>query len=175
LRQCGFPGNARDFAEWSTVKNPYSDGPRYVLPIGFKQSPLLASLALYRSAVAAAIEDARNRGVLVSVYFDDLVGSSSDVGELKVTYQGILDACVQANLVANPDKLIKPADAIVAFNCDLTHGSATVTAERVKKFQDEGRGPAAQASFVAYCDQVNSKNHPPPTSKRRFGSWSRRD
>ena len=174
LRQSSFPGSARVFAEWSTVKNPYSDGPKYVLPIGFRQSPLLASLALYRSSVAAAIEDANNRGVLVSVYFDDLVGSCSDLKELEVTYRGILDACVQANLVANPDKLIKPADAIVAFNCDLTHGIANVTAERVRKFIDEGRGASAQASFDAYCARVKSKNHPSPPPKRRFGWWSRR-
>jgi hypothetical protein len=52
------------------VRNPYDDGPKYVLPIGFKQSPLLASLALWRSAVASSVEEAANRGVFVSVYFD---------------------------------------------------------------------------------------------------------
>lgn len=99
LRRHRFPGNARTYAEWSTVRNPYSDGPSYALPIGFRQSPLLASLALYDSAVASAIEDARGRGVLVSVYFDDLIGSSNDMKHLQITYDGILAACVQANLI----------------------------------------------------------------------------
>jgi hypothetical protein len=49
LRQSGFR-SAREWSEWSTVRSPYNDGPKYVLPIGFKQSPLLASLALWRSA-----------------------------------------------------------------------------------------------------------------------------
>jgi hypothetical protein len=53
LRQLHFPGNSRTYAEWSTVRNPYREGPNYVLPIGFRQSPLLASLALYDSAVAS--------------------------------------------------------------------------------------------------------------------------
>jgi hypothetical protein len=69
LRQHRFPGNARTYAEWSTVRNPYREGPNYVLPIGFRQSPLLASLALYDSAVASAVEGARTHGVFVSVYF----------------------------------------------------------------------------------------------------------
>jgi hypothetical protein len=58
LRRHRFPGNARTYAEWSTVRNPY--------------------------------QDALNRGVLVSVYFDDLIGSSSNMEHLQVTYDGIL-------------------------------------------------------------------------------------
>lgn len=159
LRQQGFPGNARRYAEWSTVRNPYADGPNYALPIGFKQSPLLASLALYRSAVASAIEDATARGVFVSVYFDDLIGSSHNVDELRVTYEGILGACFQANLTANSDKLMPPREAIVAFNCDLTHGSARVTEERIQRFIDQARGPFAESAFLAYCAQVELRNY----------------
>jgi hypothetical protein len=157
LRQCGYD-KARDYAEWSTVKNPYAEGPKYVLPIGFKQSPLLASLALWRSAVASAIEEAEHRGVFVSVYFDDLVGSANDEAELRLTYEGIMAACVQANLVINQTKLVAPAREIVAFNCRLTHGHASVTDERIKKFKSEARGPIAEASFIAYCKRVTRRN-----------------
>jgi|tagenome__1003787_1003787.scaffolds.fasta_scaffold20866291_2 hypothetical protein len=159
LRQYSFPRNARDYAEWSTVKSPYDDGPRYVLPIGFMQSPLLASLALYRSSVASAIEEAQTRGVFVSVYFDDLIGSADNPDELRTTYEGILAACAQANLVANVDKLIAPAEAIVAFNCDLKHGEAVVTDERIERFMLEDRGPIAEASFLEYCRRVQRRNH----------------
>jgi hypothetical protein len=159
LRQQGFPGNARTYAEWSTVRNPYPDGPKYALPIGFRQSPLLASLALYRSAVASAIENAVDRGVFVSVYFDDLIGSSHNLDELGITYEGILGACIQANLVANRDKLTPPAQAIIAFNCDLTHGSAKVTEARIEKFIDEDRGPFAESAFLAYCERVELRNY----------------
>jgi hypothetical protein len=161
LRQSDFLQNAREYAEWSTVRNPYPDGPRYVLPIGFRQSPLLASLALYRSAVASAVEDAQHRGVFVSVYFDDLVGSSIDAHELRITYDGVLAACKQADFAANPGKLVEPTSVIIAFNCRLTHGSTQVTDERVQKFLDEHRGPAAAESFAAYCDRVERRNHPP--------------
>jgi hypothetical protein len=131
-----------------------------VLPIGFAQSPLLASLTLYRSAIASAIEHALERGVFVSVYFDDLIGSSTDEQELRVAYDGILAACVQANLVANPNKLIEPADAIIAFNCHLTHGKVEVTEERIQKFIAENRDPVAQDSFLAYWVRIEQRNRP---------------
>jgi hypothetical protein len=159
LRQSGFHC-ARDWSEWATVRNPYNGGPRYVLPIGFRQSPLLASLALWRSAVASSIEEAACRGVFVSVYFDDLIGSSNDEHELQTTYQGILEACQQANLVPNEAKLIEPARAIIAFNCDLTHGRTVVTEARIQKFIDEDRGPHAETSFIDYCIRVQRFNHP---------------
>lgn len=156
LRQFSFPRNARTYSEWSTVRNPYPNGPSYVLPIGFRQSPILATLALYNSAVASAIEDALRRGVFVSVYFDDFIGSSTDVRELTEIYNGILNACVQANLVANYNKLIPPAQAIVAFNRDLAHGMVKVTKERMYRAEDAGG--TAQKAFSAYCDRVAAKN-----------------
>lgn len=159
LRQYGFSGNARAYAEWSSVRSPYPDGPRYALPIGFRQSPLLASLALWRSAVASAIEYALSHGVFVSVYFDDLIGSSDDVDRLRMAYDGILDACVQANLVINTEKLAPPADAITAFNCHLTYGRAEVTPERIERFTAEGRGPIATKSFEEYCRRISRRNH----------------
>jgi hypothetical protein len=159
LRQYAFPGNSRIYAEWSTVRSPYTEGPRYALPIGFAQSPILASLAMYRSAVASAIEDALHRGVFVSVYFDDLIGSSTDVHELTVTYNGILDACVQANLITNPTKLVPPSMAIVAFNCDLANGKTAVTKERVDRYlAEDATSMASLSAFIEYCDRVSAKN-----------------
>jgi hypothetical protein len=159
LRQSGFPKSARNYAEWSTVRNPYNDGPQYVLPIGFKQSPLLASLVLHRSAVASAIEHAIGRGVLVSVYFDDLIGSWKHFYELTVAYNGIIAACDQANLPINEDKLIPPESEIVAFNCGLKHGRAMVTDARLDKFIAEKRGPLAEDAFIEYCLRVEKRNY----------------
>ena len=76
LRSWGYPG-ANTVAKWSCVANPYP-GPRHVLPIGFVQSPLLASLVLLKSPVVEAIERAIKNGVCISVYLDDFVGSHND-------------------------------------------------------------------------------------------------
>ena len=43
---------APTYAKWSTVRSPFEHGPRYVLPIGFWQSPHIASLVLMQSPVA---------------------------------------------------------------------------------------------------------------------------
>lgn len=167
LRQLGF-NSAREYAAWSTVRNPYNEGPNYVLPIGFKQSPLLASLALWRSAIASSIEEATHRGIVVSVYFDDLIGSSNDEDELRITYDGILEACVQANLMVNPTKLIEPAEEIIAFNCHLTRGRTNVTEERIDKFIGEARGARAEDSFVDYCIRVQERNEVPEAGSPRI-------
>jgi Reverse transcriptase (RNA-dependent DNA polymerase) len=148
---------AGTFAKWSCVPNPYEE-PKYVLPIGFIQSPLLASLVLFRSPVLAAIEKARAQGVFVSVYVDDLVGSSSDKQLLQSVYEDILKACEEANLCVNEQKIVAPADAIVAFNCDITNGAASVTETRVQKFYSTGRSEAAIKSFEEYRRRVAREN-----------------
>jgi hypothetical protein len=76
LHQKGFR-NARSYADWSCVKNPF-EKPSYSLPIGFVQSPVLASLAILGWPLATAIEGALANGVLISVYFDDFIGSAMD-------------------------------------------------------------------------------------------------
>jgi hypothetical protein len=46
----------------------------------------------------------------------------------------------------------------MAFNCNLAHGHAEVTEERVNKFLAEDHSPEAISSFVAYCERVVQRN-----------------
>lgn len=157
LAHWGMAG-APTFAMWSTVRSPYSDGPKYVLPIGFIQSPHIASLVLLQSPLIEAIERVRERGVLVSVYLDDIVGSHSDIALLTQCYEELRQACADANFVTNPEKLTPPSAAIVAFNCDVKHGSAEVTDARIAKFYAKFPSVSARVSFEEYVDRVASKN-----------------
>jgi hypothetical protein len=159
MRHWGYPG-AGTLAKWSCVKNP-GQGPRHVLPIGFVQSPLLASLVLMLSPVDAAIRRALANGVLISVYLDDLIGSHNDLAVLTAAYDDIRNSCVDANLIPNSAKLIAPSAAIVAFNCDLTQGAANVTADRINRFFAMPKTPASQVSFDQYRARVASANVPP--------------
>jgi hypothetical protein len=149
---------APTYAKWSTVRSPYENGPRYVLPIGFWQSPHIASLVLMQSPVATAIERARGRGVLVSVYLDDFIGSHRDDALLREVYEDIQTACIDANLVPNENKLVAPSKAIVAFNCNLIKGSAKVTDERVAEFFSVGHTELARRSFENYLERVERAN-----------------
>jgi hypothetical protein len=128
------------------------------LPIGFVQSPLLATLVLMKSPVAQAIERATNNGVCVSVYLDGFIGSHNDSEILEVAYNDIRETCVAAEFIPNPAKLVPPKQAIIAFNCDLTHGKAEVTDARVEKFFGERRSDLARDAFQAYRQRVASRN-----------------
>jgi hypothetical protein len=149
---------APTFAVWSTVRSPYPTGPKFVLPIGFRQSPHIASLVLMHSPVVAAIEAEMAKGVQISVYLDDIVGSSENEETLRAAYESIKTACIAANLTPNPEKLVEPQSELIVFNCDLTNGSAEVTDERIAKFYAKFPGVAARRSFEAYVARVASQN-----------------
>lgn len=151
-------GGSYLLAQWSCVANPYPGVPPFVLPIGFVQSPLLASLVLMRSPVAKAIERSRSKGVEISVYLDDVIGSHQDPETLCDAYKDILRRCEEAKLIPNTGKLMPPDKAIVAFNCNLTKGVAEVTEDRVAKFLSEARSSLAYDSFQRYRRRVASAN-----------------
>jgi hypothetical protein len=151
-------GGSYPLAQWSCVANPYPGMSPFVLPIGFIQSPLLASLVLMRSPVANAIDRSRSNGVEISVYLDDVIGSHQRAETLRDAYEDILRACVEAKLVPNAEKLTPPSKAIIAFNCNLTKGTAEVTEERIAKFLSEERSPLAYDSFQQYRQRVASAN-----------------
>jgi hypothetical protein len=158
LRSYAYPG-ANTLAMWSTVRNPYPGGHAHVLPIGFVQSPLLASLVLMKSQVMAAIERAISNGVCISVYMDDFIGSHNNVAVLEAAYTDIRNASLAAGFIPNPAKLVAPTAAITAFNCDLKFGSANLTAERIAKYDArDDRTPLSDASFTQYRDLVAAAN-----------------
>jgi hypothetical protein len=156
LRYFGI-SDARDRAKWSCVANPYSDG-GYVLPIGFVQSPMLASLVVMKSPVADAIEEARNRGAFVSMYFDDFIGSALEIELLREVFARFLNACERAALPINGAKLVEPSPMATAFNCELREGYSAVEAERVARFYSEERSTASTDSFESYRKRVSEKN-----------------
>jgi hypothetical protein len=161
LRRWRMPG-AELHAMWSCVGNPVAGAlPRYVLPIGFVQSPLLASLVLLYSPVTVAIERAVARGVTLSVYLDDIVGSHDNQALLHDVYDEIREACIAGEFIPNAAKLTPPSSAIVAFNCALMQGQASVTSARVQKFySDPTKSPSSMQSFEDYRERVASENGP---------------
>ncbi len=158
LRSYAYPG-ANTLASWSCVRNPVAPAPGHVLPIGFVQSPLLASLVLMKSPVADAIERAIQNGVCISVYMDDFIGSHDDEALLLAAYIDIRDASVAAGLIPNAQKLVPPSAAITAFNCDLKYGSAIVKPDRIARYEaSPNRTTASDAAFIEYCERVASEN-----------------
>ncbi|MBD9371946.1 hypothetical protein IB238_04755 [Rhizobium sp. ARZ01] len=146
---------AEEFAKWSTVKNPYAGG-GYVLPYGFIQSPILATLVLATSAVGHYLRSLNPASVTVSVYMDDICLSSQDEATLRVAFDGLKAAMEEAGFALNADKTREPAQSIDIFNCSLKSGSSEVLPERVDEFYSVKRSEASIGGFETYVDIVKS-------------------
>lgn len=155
LRESGIP-RAEHYGKWSCVRSPYEE-PRYALPYGFVQSPILATLVLRQSPTGASL-DALSDRITVSVYMDDLSMSSNDVSLLSESYEALQASLTQSGFAINVGKSRLPAETIDIFNCDLRHGSTAVTAERIARFYGADRTPFSEAGFLAYCEAVARGN-----------------
>lgn len=150
--------NARFYAKWSTVANPYGN-PKYALPYGFVQSPILASLVIATSQVGDHLLGLP-AAVSASVYMDDISLSSDDRGELERAYSASLAVLEADGFQVSADKLRAPAAAIDIFNCDLSHGRANVRDQRIAEFYGRGPDQISEEAFVAYCASVEDGNRP---------------
>lgn len=148
--------NAAFYAKWSTVANPYGD-PRYSLPYGFVQSPILASLVVATSAIGDHLR-ALPVGVSASVYVDDISLSSDDLPSLEATFKRTLGVILADGFGVSAEKLRRPAGMIDIFNCDLAQGSVVVRDERIEEFLASNPSQAAEDAFIAYCASVENGN-----------------
>lgn len=162
---------AEYYAKWSTVKNPYEGG-GYVIPYGFVQSPILASLVLARSAVGSYLRGL-DQTITVSVYMDDICLSGNDEAVLREAFTGLLTAVEEAGFTLNDDKTRITAKQIDIFNCNLEHDHTSVLQERKNEFYSVFRSPAGEDSFERYCDIVESKTWRIGAKKKRRKAYFR--
>ncbi|OLP45578.1 hypothetical protein BJF95_10400 [Rhizobium oryziradicis] len=155
LKQIGvaFPEH---YAKWSTVKNPYQGG-GYVLPYGFIQSPILATLVLSLSPVAEFLRQL-DPTITRSVYMDDISLSGPDVDTLSAAYEGLRKSLVASGFNLNENKSRPPANQIDIFNCDLAKNRSEVKQDRITEFYAGERSDQSIAAFEQYCDIVKSAN-----------------
>jgi hypothetical protein len=147
----------RFYAKWSTVTNPYNT-PKYALPYGFVQSPILASLVIATSHIGSHLLSLPAT-VNAAVYVDDISLSSDNEADLQRAFDSTLAVVDEEGFDISTDKLRPPAPAMDIFNCDLTHGQAKVRAARIAEFLASGPAQPAQAAFTAYCATVEAGNH----------------
>lgn len=143
---------AERFARWSCVPNPY-DEPKYSLPYGFPQSPLLATLRLSRSALGAAI-GALPKEVTRSIYIDDIAVASDDRHAVEEAFATLTGAVAESGFSLNEAKSRGPCEAIDLFNCDLAQEVSVVREDRVAEFYAGQPNQRAVSAFEAYCAQV---------------------
>jgi reverse transcriptase-like protein len=158
LRSIGFdPSSAYEFACESTVEKTL--GKRdFSLPFGFVQSPLLASVALDRSALGNEIGKlARSNTVTVSVYMDDIILSGHDLDRVDQAQNALIKAAHQARFCVNVDKTQKPGPTAVVFNLLLSQASTLVTVERLSRFEQQIllADRARRNGIVSYVESVS--------------------
>lgn len=129
-----FPySKAREMANISTVLHPIDRNP--ILPFGFVQSPILASLCLHQSALGQYLQAlSKRKDIVVSVYVDDIILSSDSEHELTVALTEIKGRAVRSGFVLNADKESPPAPQVTAFNIELSNASMTIEPDRWAQF-----------------------------------------
>lgn len=125
---------AREIANVSAVIHPTRGD--YILPFGFVQSPLIASVCLYKSALGRCLRDLQKAGVTVSIYVDDLILSTTDIQVAQQALKAVKHAAERAGFRLNPDKEEGPAEKITAFNINLTAKHLAIETERLAAFYE---------------------------------------
>lgn len=150
--------NARQMANDSTVRHP-KEKHRHILPYGFVQSPILASLALAKSRLGTVLDALhKTKRMRVSVYVDDVIVSCDDIGKLEVAYKALTAAAEKAGLGFNTSKCQGPSASITAFHIELTHTGLSIVAERFAEFARNLAvgSPEQRRGISGYVDSVNS-------------------
>lgn len=109
-----------------------------ILPIGFVQSPLLATLCLANSRVGKVLADVHeNDRVLVQCYFDDIVLCSNSSYQLNRALSAVCQSISAAGLKLNFRKTKRARHRITVFNIECSHQRLRLTEARMNQFKTE--------------------------------------
>lgn len=151
--------DARAFASESTVPLYTESEVKHVLPFGFVQSSILASLCLYKSALGRVIRELNQvAGTKVSVYVDDIIVSTQDIEAASNAFEKLLDASERSALPLNMEKSTGPSETIVVFNVDLAEESIVVSEKRMGEFllsYMETENESRREGILGYLRSIN--------------------
>lgn len=149
--------NSQFYSKVSCIKDPnYSN---YVLPIGFKQSPVLSSLVLAKSTIGDTLYEMKDQNVCnISVYVDDICLSSNNLKTLQECYNELKNKIEESNFSINKNKSREPCEEIEIFNCSLKYEKTLVLPNRITYFNNRNTNPASKIGFDNYCSSVEIGN-----------------
>lgn len=153
---------SRVIAAESTVILPRSRPVKYILPYGFVQSPIIASLCLRKSHIGSFLDKVVNTGVFcVSIYVDDIIisGQSENKEVLRSIYHQIIELSIKSGLPINETKSQPPSSEIEAFNIELKQGNLKITDKRMDMFIDAFYKTESQAVKDGITGYINSINN----------------
>jgi hypothetical protein len=151
--------DSREIANFSTVRLPEDPNKTYVLPYGFVQSTVIASICLHKSAFGNFMRRlSLQHGIALSVYVDDIIISLDDKAEAEKIFDDIKSVAEKSGFSLNEKKMQGPASKINAFNIELSQNSLSVLPDRWHAFLDamrEDENPHRHQAILGYVGSVN--------------------
>ena len=152
---------AREIAKVSTVPAQTSDSSAFILPFGFVQSPMLASICLRYSKLGKTLHTlSKKKQTTVSVYVDDIIISTQSLEEAEHALSRVKAAAERSGFPLNADKEQGPAQQITAFNIELSCSSIALSEERLSQFLKvylESENEYQKEGILGYIESVNSQ------------------
>ncbi|MEI9788371.1 reverse transcriptase domain-containing protein [Moellerella wisconsensis] len=150
---------AREIAKFSTVKNLVNSSPMHIVPFGFVQSPMLATLCLHKSYLGDKVRELFNKkDIKISIYMDDIVISSSEKNILTEIYSNLVKYIQRSHYLINETKSQSPAEKIVVFNIYLSPNKLKITEDRIFEFllnYTRTKSPKVKEGIKSYVQTVN--------------------
>jgi len=149
---------AINYADDSVVRLPNCKAKKYILPFGFVQSAIIASLCFRFSALGIFLEHLRKSGFVVSVYMDDIIISSRcPIDEMEDVYRNLTTIAIKSGFALNLEKMNGPSTDITAFNIELSNGKLAITKKRLSAFESilaESKNPYQIDGILGYIKTV---------------------
>jgi predicted house-cleaning noncanonical NTP pyrophosphatase (MazG superfamily) len=106
-----------------------------MLPFGFVQSPIIASVCLSKSALGRHLANlVKQENFAVSVYMDDILISSNNLEELNIQMDLIKTASEKSGLPLNEKKQEGPCVNVTAFNICISQGLLKLIPSKLQEF-----------------------------------------
>lgn len=136
------------------------DGKR-VLPFGFHQSPLIATLVLEQSLLGQFLQQQAAHGLTVSVYMDDILVSANDQTHLADVSEKLMEIAVAAGFPVSLQKRAVALEEASIFNCILNQESVRFLDHRMRKFlaDHETASEFGKQAIEAYIHAVSQDEH----------------
>ncbi|TPG61486.1 reverse transcriptase domain-containing protein [Ewingella americana] len=150
---------AREIAKLSTVRSPPSNGLKHVIPYGYPQSPILATLCFHQSFCGKLINIISKSGqISVSIYMDDILLSSDDLSQLEIAFNSVKAALAKSGYCINERKTQSPSTMVKVFNLELSQQSLRVSPKRIVEFLQayiSSKNAAERKGIASYVGSVN--------------------
>ena len=132
---------------------------RKIVPYGFCQSALLATLVLEFSHLGSQLKELSGAGFLVSVYMDDILISCDDQDVLSEASEAVIRSADLAGFPLSKDKLAVGVAGVDSFNCHLASSQITILDDRMMKFLNDydTASDAGKAAIEKYIGAVAAK------------------